>query len=498
MNKKQLFSLLFIGLTLMVITSCVKKTFDDPPDQLNYDPKLTVTHTIWDLKQKFYTNGPGFITEDITIYGIVNADDRSGNLYKQVIIQDSTSGIVLMLGRSSGLYLDYPIGRKVYVKCKGLYLGAYGNFIQLGGGYDQVGASIYEVPDKMIGNYVVKANYVGDVAPRVVKISEIAFSNSSQNQTHRQWLGTLIRIDSAEFDAAEVGQIYAQDPNIASATERSVKDCPGGNIVLRTSGYCNFRTKVIPALNGSITAVYSTYETSSKKTPQLMIRDDKDVKFINTRCGGVIVTPPVDITIDSLRKLYIGTDTNQTIVLPNLKIHGVVTCSIQDSNISKFSMMLQDESNKGIVVYYPSGYTYAMGDSVVIDVSAQELIYYRGTLEVKANTTKTTKVGSGKVVSIPVVTLGQLNTDLNNPVFRDRLYESIVVRVDNCTIGGTPTTYSGEKTVTDGTGNIALFTRFSASFANDPCKEGNASITGHATKFFSKNEIVMRKIGDVN
>lgn len=500
MNKKQLLSALFIMASIFLITSCVKKKFDDPPDVSNYDPKLKVTNTIWELKQKYYNNGGGlYITDDVVIYGIVTADDRSGNFYKQIMIQDSTSGIAVLMNRSSGLYNDYPIGRKIYIKCKGLYLGAYGNFLQLGGGFDAIGNSVYEIPSNSFDKFVVKANYPNKIEPLKVKISQIAFTNSTQSVQQRQWLGRLIEIDSTEFVPEEVGQPFAQDPNISSGTDRNIQDCSGSKIVLRNSGYSQFRLAPIPAGNGKLTAIYSTYETGTKKTPQLLIRDTSDVPFRQTRCGGVVITPPVDITIDSLRKIYKGTDSTQTLVLGNLKIHGVVISKISpDSNISKYNLILQDESGRGIVVYYSTGYDYALGDSLLIDVSAQELSIYRGTMEVVATKAKTTKLATGKTVTPVVLTLADLNADLNNAEFNKRMYESTLVTVNGCTIGGTPTTYSGDKTISDGTGTITLFTRFNANFANNSCPTTPVNITAIATKFYyTKNELTVRTLTDI-
>ncbi|MBL7773872.1 MAG: hypothetical protein JNM95_13490 [Chitinophagaceae bacterium] len=479
----------------------MKKKFDDPPDVSNYDPKLKVTNTIWELKQKFYNNGGGLtITDDVVIYGIVTADDRSGNFYKQIMIQDSTSGIAVLLNRSSGLYNDYPIGRKVYIKCKGLYLGAYGNFLQLGGGYDAIGNSVYEIPSASFDKYIVKANYPNTITPLKVKIADILFSSGSNQSTqHKQWLGRLIEIDSTEFVPQEVGQPFAQDPNISSGTDRTIQDCSGSKIVVRNSGYSQFRILPIPAGGGKLTAIYSTYETGTKKTPQLLLRDTSDVPFHASRCGGIVITPPVDITIDSLRKIYKGTDSTQTLVLANYKIHGIVISKISpDSNISKYNLMLQDESGRGIVVYYSNGYSYQLGDSLLIDVSAEDLTVYRGTMEVTATIAKTSVKGTGKTVNPVIVTLAQLNADLNNLEFNKRQYESTLVKVLGCTISGSTSTYSGDKTLTDATGSLTLFTRFNASFANSSFPTNAIDITGIATKFYyTKNEITIRTLNDI-
>lgn len=97
-----------------------------------YEPAtMTPNTTILELK-KMYTEGtPLTIEKDIIIGGQVISEDKSGNIYKSLYIQDATAGIELKLGKN-GLYNDYKLGQWVYVKCSGLTLGAYNGMIQLG------------------------------------------------------------------------------------------------------------------------------------------------------------------------------------------------------------------------------------------------------------------------------------------------------------------------------------------------------------------------------
>ncbi len=97
-----------------------------------YEPvTMTPNTTILELK-KMYTEGtPLTIEKDIIIGGQVISEDKSGNIYKSLYIQDATAGIELKLGKN-GLYNDYKLGQWVYVKCSGLTLGAYNGMIQLG------------------------------------------------------------------------------------------------------------------------------------------------------------------------------------------------------------------------------------------------------------------------------------------------------------------------------------------------------------------------------
>ena len=248
----------------------------------------------------------------------------------------------------------------------------------------------------------------------------------------------------------------------------------------------------IPAGKGPITAIYSRYNS----TPQLLIRDTFDVRMNGTRCGGVVILPPVEIKIDSLRKLY----NNTGIVLSNYKIHGVVISSFPDSNMSKGSIYMQDESGRGINIYYGGTIAYKLGDSLSVDVTGDSLIVYKGILEVKKAAAKTTNVGTGKTVTPALVTLAQLTADMNNASYKDRVYESTLVKVNACTISGTPTTYgdasNAGRTITDATGTFILYCRNTTPYNATNYAPGIVNITGIASKY-NTNQLLIRKLSDI-
>lgn len=96
-----------------------------------YTPEtLTPNMSIRDLKA-LYGKKPVYISDDIIIGGQVISDDKAGNIYRSIYIQDETAAIEVKLGKT-GLYNDYKLGQWVYVKCSGLTLGAYSGMLQLG------------------------------------------------------------------------------------------------------------------------------------------------------------------------------------------------------------------------------------------------------------------------------------------------------------------------------------------------------------------------------
>ncbi|MFN8245918.1 MAG: DUF5689 domain-containing protein, partial [Ferruginibacter sp.] len=127
MSKWMTAVVLIVG---MAALNACKKTFDNPPGPS--DPDLVANMSIADLKALHsIPRNYDIITQDIIISGIVVANDKSGNFYKQLFIQDTTGAIQLLVDATS-LYGSYPVGRRVFVRCNGLCISDYNNTIQLG------------------------------------------------------------------------------------------------------------------------------------------------------------------------------------------------------------------------------------------------------------------------------------------------------------------------------------------------------------------------------
>lgn len=261
--------------TFTTIGSCVKKPFDAPPDNSRYDPMIPVTATIAELQQ--WPQGTA-LPDSLVISGIVVMDDRSGNFYKSIVIQDETGGITLLLDQTN-LYNDYPVGRKIYVKCGGLFLGRYGKNPQLGYSPDATG-NISNIPFVLMEQHVLKASYPHKVVPDTFSIEEL-----SQPDKAAAYLNKLVVVNPVEFSADVLGESYAQPASLASATTRKLVDCKGGSIALRTSGYAKFQAEKVPNGNGAITGVYTRYN----QVAQLVIRDTSDVQFYQPRCPELTV-----------------------------------------------------------------------------------------------------------------------------------------------------------------------------------------------------------------
>jgi hypothetical protein len=257
-----------------VITSCNKK-YDTPPAAT--DPNITVTHTIKQLKALHTVAGQlDVITTDVVIAGVVIADDKSGNFYKQLYIQDATGGIALQLD-ATGLYATYPVGRKIYVNCKGLCISDYNLLPQLGIRAIVSGApSLEGIPSDLIRNYVTGGSLNNAVVPKIV--TQASLPTPTLNDDN---LATLIQLNNYEFGKGDTTSTYADTSAYKNTKNVTIRECGGSSIIIRTSGYANFAGVRPPKGNGSIRAVYTSFGT----TRQLLIRDTTDVQFTGARCN---------------------------------------------------------------------------------------------------------------------------------------------------------------------------------------------------------------------
>ena len=169
--------------------------------------------TIADLKAN-YKNKPWEVTGNLWIKGQVTSSDRTGNIYREIYIQDATGGIDLKLGKSS-LYSDYSVGQWIYVLCDGLTLGAYNGMPQLGMEADQTSTNEYETSyidiQAIIDSHVFRGAQDTPLAPQVVTEADI---KASLNAGFKGELwGKLVTINGLKY-ANEIFALFYPNSNL--------------------------------------------------------------------------------------------------------------------------------------------------------------------------------------------------------------------------------------------------------------------------------------------
>ncbi|MCB8963663.1 MAG: hypothetical protein H6536_01305 [Bacteroidales bacterium] len=202
------------------------------------------------------------ITGEVIIEAVIEGNDISGNLYKQLFISDATGSIEFKVNVTK-LYQNYPVGTKVIINCQGMYLGTYGGVLQLGGLY-QGNFGMIEASEF---NNKVYTNGTSTVTPTETTITGIADAK----------VGKLIKISGVQFIDSDLTKVYADQAS--SATNRTLEDASNNTIIVRTSKYADFASTVVPSSSGTITAILSKYNS----TYQLYIREVGDVVFDQPR-----------------------------------------------------------------------------------------------------------------------------------------------------------------------------------------------------------------------
>lgn len=308
---KNLNLLLVLALLATAAVSCLKKDFDEPPfNQIVPDAKANTT--IAALKKLHVTAG-GFdeVKTDLVIAGEVIMDDRSGNYYKTLVIQDATGGIEVKFN-DGYLYTKFPVGRTIFIKCKGLILTDYNDLPQLAGGLVEENGSKSSVglTEAQVASVVVQGGFATTpIAAKSVKISDL----------NESMVSTLIRLEDVQFTKADTAKTYA-DPVSKNSLNRKVEDCSAKSILLRSSGYATFVADKTATGKGSLTCVLGIY----KGEYQIFIRDLNDVQMTGTRCGGSNGGGGGGGTVASLDEKFDGNTDNQDVAISGWYNIGVV------------------------------------------------------------------------------------------------------------------------------------------------------------------------------
>jgi hypothetical protein len=240
-----------------------------PEDLQQLDPAPTTNYTLAQLNRQIPQSGIREINSDWVVSGVVIADDRSGNFYKQVVIDDGTAAIAVLLD-AYNLYAYYPVGRKVYIRCKGLALGYYNRLPQLG--YKRQG-ELATIPFHFLDQFLLKGPTGNPVLPMPVLAADAA--------TYKEeLLNRLVSIAGVQVTDSAADLCFALPPEQSSATNIQLTDCKGSKLIVRTSGYSSFRATKVPKGRGTITAIYTVYNN----TPQLLLRDPADMDAGDPRC----------------------------------------------------------------------------------------------------------------------------------------------------------------------------------------------------------------------
>ncbi len=465
---KNIFKILFLSL---LFVTCVDRTFDEPPVK-EYTIPFTNINSIEELLSKYVAGKYVNITDELNIVGTVIADDKSGNFYKTLVIQDNTSGITVKIDRT-GLFSTFPLNSKIGIKCKGLTIGDYGGLIQLGKGtsINNGREQLNFIPDNEVNAILFPGARNQPITPKKIGINSLRAIDYN----------TLIELENVEFNRSDINRTLA-NAGAGSFVDLKLVDCSNGSILLHTSDFSNFADQKASDKNGNIIAVLGRFN----QNVQIYLRDTSDLKLVNAPCnsnGGNATLA----SIKSIRDLYTGTNTN---VSDNLKIQGVVISDKDYKNINGQNIFIQDASG-GITVRFTGTHNFVLNEVVEIDLKGVELSDFKGLLQLNSVPLSNARSSTNIIQIVPkLITIAELNNNFDN-------YESTLIEIKSVKLTKTTDSkYSFNVVATDATGNVNLFTAIGATFANQDFPIGTVDLVVIASEFDNK-QILLRNTNDV-
>ncbi|WP_373519718.1 DUF5689 domain-containing protein [Pricia sp.] len=262
-----------LAASLLTLACTKSRNFDPPPTEC---PTELVANSTYAEVKNLYVDQTFQIQQDLVIEGYVISSDEEGNFFSVLHFQDSpvnpSEGFEIEIDvRDSHLF--YPVGSKMYIQLKGLYLGKSKDIFKIGGVFTSFGnASVGRLPSTVVDNHLfVACDEKVEITPTI-----ISFPDIPKNLTN-----TLVRLDGLEVSDAVVGQTFALE---REETERTLTDCNDSELVLLNSGFSDFQAEILPEGNGSIIGVL----LRENDTYRLAIRDPSDIDFTNERCADLV------------------------------------------------------------------------------------------------------------------------------------------------------------------------------------------------------------------
>jgi hypothetical protein len=212
------------------------------------------------------------------IRGIVVGDDESGNIYKQLYLQDET-GAILLTVNLTGLFATYRVGQEVIVELDNLCIGKYYGAYQIGcpillKSVSSSGATNYGM-SRMTPYYFY--NYVyANGEPDINKANTLRKVLTAIPTSAEPIRNTLVHFDNVTFVGLNGTKVFAPlgaDGKPATSQRIVYLQVGSERIEVRTSGYSNFAGDTIPTGTCNVTAILGQYF----ETLQITLRTRKDI-----------------------------------------------------------------------------------------------------------------------------------------------------------------------------------------------------------------------------
>ncbi len=258
----------------VLLFGCVKDRNFNPPE--SSCASVLIANATYAKVKALYADETIQIQEDLIIEGYVVSSDIEGNFFNVLHFQNNfvapTEGFQIEIDVRD-THLFYPVGSKIYIKLKGLYLGKSKDVFKIGGVFTAFGnVSVGRLPAAVVNQHIsVSCDEKAIVQPVQISIDNL----------HKRLTNTLVQFDNIEIIEEELDLPFAVE---REETERTLIDCNDNETTLLNSGFSDFQPELLPNKKGSIVGVL----LRDKKNYRLAIRSLEDIDFNNERCEDLI------------------------------------------------------------------------------------------------------------------------------------------------------------------------------------------------------------------
>ena len=282
--KKQLFIIALMA-GAFALTSCQDKDWEVPESIISQPPYgnnelvAGTTVTIAELQSNFSNaiNNDSYkqITDDLWLRCVVTGNDFGGNIYKQISVQDETAGIIIGInGSDQGAFM--PVGQKLLISLKDLYIGGYGSQAQIGGLYNgglgRMELSTWKKHVRLVMDGTPEAEGFG-----TMKVDTIDFDAS---RTMAQQSGRVVRLSGVTISGEGTPILAPDDGSVGLTSNCANRTLSGGNAgskcVLRTSTYADFKGIALPNEPVELYGIATIY----RGTWQILARTQSDLTWV--------------------------------------------------------------------------------------------------------------------------------------------------------------------------------------------------------------------------
>lgn len=282
-----------------VATSCMDDDWNTPNSVAAPFGNNNITEdagkiiTIKDLKAKTVDKLPASvandtirITEDWQLKVRVTGNDIQGNIYNEVAVEDESGEGLLICIQKSGLFGILPVGQEILVNLKDLYIGIYGNNVQIGTPYTNSSGRTF-TSRMPFNTWNEHFKILGDadaskVAPEEFDVTKL--KDEAYVKSHR---GKLMTLKNVEMDKADGTLAWAPeaDKDAGNGVSRAVKINGKAQslMVVRSSTYADFAALAMPKGKVNLTGIFTVYATNPSRygyTWQILLRSIDDVEEV--------------------------------------------------------------------------------------------------------------------------------------------------------------------------------------------------------------------------